>query len=106
MSSHVPGPLFAQGKAIMAIDHGHFTALARIVDKRLTPEAAEHNAVYLVNCLNNRDELVSALAPFAAMDFEHFDSKPDDWILFQSQSTNFTMGDYRRARLAMKRAEL
>lgn len=61
MSSHVPGPLRAQGTALMAIDHGRWEPLARVVDKRLTPEAATQNAQHIAMCFNAHDELVAAL---------------------------------------------
>lgn len=48
------------------------------------------------------DELVAALAPFAEM-VDHYDQHDDD-ILYKQAGTFITVGDLRRARLALAAA--
>jgi hypothetical protein len=65
------------------------------------PVKLKHYAEQIVREHNAHDELVAALAPFAAMDFSHFEKHGDEWVLFGSQKTIFTMGHWRAARAAM-----
>jgi len=50
-----------------------------------------------------RDELLAAIAPFAALLQEHNSTGPDDQPIFGINSATITRGDLRRARAAIER---
>lgn len=65
-------------------------------------------AQWLVNVITSweseKRELVEALKPFAGLDIAHADRKPDGHPVFGLNRTQFTLGDVRKAKAALKKA--
>lgn len=58
-------------------------------------------AVYPI-LLAQRERLVSALKPFAALNISHIDRHADDTIIFDLNGAKITLGDVREARSALR----